>query len=154
VPDFAAIALTAGLVVAGATGAQIVGSPEAWPRTIGAFGQRVADQTGFYVVQTSTYRVVTAGFGWQADTARCGTSELVRCSVVRTFTAFDRNGVRRANVPLLTSIVAATGVSVAWRPERKDPNKTLAFVATRLGIAFGGYVAERMLVDWWRARND
>lgn len=153
-PDLASIALTAGLVVAGATGAQIVGSPEAWPRTIGAFGQRVADQTGFYVVQTSTYRVITNGFGWSADTTPCATSELVRCSFVRTFTAFDRNGVRRANVPLLTSIMAATGVSVAWRPERKDADKTLTFVATRLGLAFGGYVAERILVDWWRARND
>jgi hypothetical protein len=50
--------------------------------------------------------------------------------------------------------MAATGVSVAWRPERKDTDKTLAFVATRLGLAFSGYVAERILVDWWRARND
>lgn len=153
-PDVAAIALTAGLIVAGATGAQLVGSPDAWPRTIGAFGQRVADQTGFYVVQTSTYRVITNGFGWTADTAPCPPHALVRCSVARTFTAFDRNGVRRANVPLLASIATATGVSVAWRPERKDADKTLAFVATRLGIALGGYVAERMLVDWWRARND
>lgn len=153
-PDIASIALTAGLVIAGATGAQIVGTPEAWPRTLGAFGQRVADQTGFYLVQTSTYRVVTNEFGWAADTTRCNTSELVRCSFVRTFTAFDRNGVRRANVPLLSSILAATGVSVAWRPERKDNEKALAFVATRLGLAFGGYVAERMLVDWWRGRND
>jgi hypothetical protein len=153
-PDLSTIALTAGLIISGATGAQIIGTPEAWPRTIGAFGQRVADQTGFYLVQTSTYRLVTNEFRWSADTTMCARNELVRCSFVRTFTAFDRNGVRRANAPLLSSILVATGVSVAWRPERKDADKALAFVATRLGIAFSGYVAERILVDWWRGRND
>ena len=152
-PDLSTLALTAGLIVAGASGAQLVKSPEAWPRTVGAFGQRLADQTGFYIVQTGSYALLTRATGYRADTEACPRRERLGCAVVRTFTAYDRNGVRRLNTPLMTSIALGTGVSLAWRPERQDPDKALAFVGTRLGIVVGGYVAERVFVDWWKSRN-
>lgn len=152
-PDLSTLALTAGLIVAGASGAQLVKSPEAWPRTVGGFGQRIVDQTGFYIVQTGSNQLAMRALGWRPDTEPCRRSELVGCAFTRTFTAYDRNGVRRLHTPLIASILLGTGASVAWRPERDDPAKTWAFVGTRLGIVFGGYVAERIVVDWWRARN-
>lgn len=152
-PDLSTLALTAGLIVAGASGAQLVKSPEAWPRTVGAFGQRLADQTGFYIVQTGSNRLAMRALGWQADTARCPRAELLACAAKRTFTALDRDGHRRLHTPLIASIALGTGASVAWRPERSNNADTWAFVGTRLGIVFAGYVAERVLVDWWRGRN-
>lgn len=146
--------LTAVLIAAGASGAQTIKSPEAWPRTWGGYGQRVADQTGFYIVQTTTFRTLASGLDYRPDAVLCPKDALVRCSLTATFTAFDRRGVRRANVPLITSILAGTGASVAWRPERKDNAKTWAFVGTRLGIVFGSYVAERLVLDWWAQRDD
>lgn len=146
-------ALTAAMIVAGASGAQIIKSPESWPRTVGGFGQRVADQTGFYVVQTTTFRAMESLLDHRPDAVLCPRSTLLRCSFVATFTAFDRAGRRRTNWPLITSVVAGTGVSLAWRPERKDDAKALGFIGTRLAIGFGGYVAERFVVDWWAQRG-
>lgn len=145
-------ALTAGMILAGASGAQIIRTPDAWPRTVGGFGQRVADQTGFYVVQTVTFRAVESVLDYRPDAVLCPKSRLLKCSFVSTFTAFDRVGRRRTNWPMITSIVAGTGASLAWRPERKDNAKAWGFVATRLGIGFGGYVVERFVVDWWTQR--
>lgn len=147
------VLLTASLIAAGASGAQAIKTPEAWPRTWGGYGQRVADQTGFYVVQTTTFRALTAGLDFRQDAVLCPKDALMRCAFTATFTAFDRRGARRVNVPLITSILAGTGASVAWRPERRDSAKTWAFVGTRLGIAFGGYVAERLVLDWWAHRE-
>ena len=146
-------ALTAAMILAGATGAQLIKTPEAWPRTVGAFGQRVADQTGFYVVQTVSFRALESVLDHRPDAVMCPRSRLLRCSFVATFTAFDRQGARRTNWPMITSIVAGTGASLAWRPERKDNAKAWGFVATRLGVVFGGYVVERYVVDWWAQRE-
>ena len=49
-PDLGAIAIAAGMIVAGASGAQLIDSPKAWPSTIEGFGQRVADRTGYFGV--------------------------------------------------------------------------------------------------------
>jgi hypothetical protein len=47
----------------------------------------------------------------------------------------------------------ATAATARRRPERRAPAKARAFVATRLGVVFGGYAAERLLVEWRRARG-
>lgn len=146
-------AITAAMILAGASGAQIIRTPDDWPRTVGGFGQRVADQTGFYVVQTLTSRGVKSLIDYHPDAVLCPRSRLLSCSVVSTFTAFNRAGERRTNWPLITSVVAGTGASLAWRPEREDNAKAWGFVGTRLGIVFGGYVAERYVMDWWAQRE-
>ena len=147
-------ALTGGAILLGASGAQLIKTPEAWPRTIGGYGSRVADQTGFYVVKTATYSGVASLLDYRPDAVLCPKSTLLRCSFVSTFTAFDRTGQRRANWPMISSILVGTGASLAWRPEREDNGKAWGFVATRLGIVFGGYVVERFVVDWWAQRDD
>jgi hypothetical protein len=152
----AGVAATGGLILLGAAGAQAIQSPEAWPRTVGAFGQRVADQTGFYVVQTGVQRAVAAGLGWRADDAPCPRRALwplAACAAVRTVTAVDRRGARRPAIPFLASVGAATATSLAWRPERREPVKARAFLATRLAIVLAGYAGERVLVEWRRGRG-
>ena len=152
----AGAAATGGLILLGAAGAQTIRTPTAWPRTVGGFGRRVADQTGFYVVQTGTQRALARGLGLRDDASPCplrGLLPLAGCAVVRTFTAVDRGGARRAHVPFLASVAAATAASVAWRPERRSAPKARAFAATRLGIVFAGYAGERLLLEWQRARG-
>ncbi|HZF67498.1 MAG TPA: hypothetical protein VEZ47_05645, partial [Gemmatirosa sp.] len=56
VGPLAGAAATGGLILLGAAGAQALRTPTAWPRTAGGFGRRVADQTGFYLVQTGAQR--------------------------------------------------------------------------------------------------
>ncbi len=147
------VALTAAMILAGASGAQIIKTPDDWPRTVGGLGKRVADQTGFYVVQTLTFRGVESLIDYRPDAVLCPKSRLLSCSVVSTFTAFNREGQRRANWPMITSIMAGTGASLLWRPEGRDRNKVWGLVATRLSIGFGGYVAERFVMDWWAQRG-
>lgn len=146
-------ALTAALILAGASGAQLIKSPEDWARTWEGYGKRVADQTGFYVVQTTTFRTLKGALDYRPDAVLCPRGRLVGCAFVATFTAFDRRGARRVNAPLITSIVAGTAASLAWRPERHDNAKAWAFVGTRLGIGFGGYVVERIVLDAWAQRR-
>jgi|GEM_PF-6362095 len=153
---FTGAAATGGLILLGAAGAQALRTPTAWPRTAGGFGRRVADQTGFYLVQTGAQRALAAGLGWRSDESPCPRQSvlpLAGCAVARTFTAVDRGGARRAHVPFVMSVGTATAASVLWRPERRAPAKARAFVATRLGVVFGGYAAERLLVEWRRARG-
>jgi hypothetical protein len=150
------LAATGGLILLGAAGAQALPTPAAWPRTAGGFGRRVADQTGFYVVQTGAQRALAAALGWRADDAPCprrAVVPLASCAVARTFTALDRSGARRVHLPFVASVGAATAASVLWRPERESPAKARAFVATRLGVVFAGFAAERLLVEWRRARG-
>jgi hypothetical protein len=152
----AGAAATGGLILLGAAGAQTIRTPTAWPRTAGGFGRRVADQTGFYAVQTGTQRALAAGLGWHTDERPCphgGVLPLATCAVARTFTAVDRGGARRAHVPFLASVGAATAASVLWRPERRSADKARAFVATRLAVVFAGYAGERLLVEWRRGRR-
>lgn len=146
------VALTGGLIVAGAAGAQLVGSPTAWPRNWRSLGHRVADQTGLYLVQTATYHTVGRALRYRPDAAPCPRDGLVRCAFTATFTAFDDAGRRRVNVPLVASLLVGTGASLLWRPERRDAGAAWAFVGTRLGILSGGFVAERLVVEWWAQR--
>lgn len=151
-PDLGTIALTAGMIVAGASGAQFIHTPEAWPRDWDGFGQRIADRTGYVAVQATTYVLLERGLGYRDDTATCPRARLLRCGIARTFTAFDRNGVRRAHVPLLASVIVGSGVSLAWRPERAEPAKSWAFVGSRIGLGLAGQVTKRIVADWWKTR--
>ncbi|HYW31976.1 MAG TPA: hypothetical protein VE869_10760, partial [Gemmatimonas sp.] len=126
-------------------------TPKAWPRTIGGFGKRVADQTGFYIAQAGSNALVGRATGYRPDDAPCTGRSLLPCAVVRTFTARDGHDVRRANVPFLVSTVAATALSATWRPERETRSQTLSFIATRIGVVFAGFVAERALLEWKRS---
>jgi len=145
-------ALTGGMILVGAAGAQLIHTPKAWERDWQGFGFRVADQTGFYLVQTTSFRSLASLLDYRQDAVLCPHDRLVGCAFAATFTAFDREGRRRFNAPLVTSILVGTGASLLWRPERNDNGESWAFVGTRLGIAFGGYVAERIVVDWWAQR--
>ena len=146
-------ALTGALIVAGAGGAHLVGSPTAWSRTWPGFRHRVADQTGFYLVQVVTVRSLERATGYRPDATPCPPDALARCAFTATFTAVDRQGRRRVNVPLVASILVGTGASLLWRPERQSLGQSWAFAGTRVGITVGGFVAERMLVDWWAHRR-
>jgi hypothetical protein len=145
-------ALTGGMILAGAAGAQLIHTPKAWAQDWQGFGYRVADQTGFYLVQTTAFRALSSALDYRQDAVLCPRDRLVGCAFTATFTAFDREGRRRFNAPLVSSILVGTGASLLWRPERNDNGESWAFVGTRLGIAFGGYVAERIVVDWWAQR--
>lgn len=145
-----AIAMTGALIVAGAAGAQVLHTPKAWPRTIEGFGKRVADQTGFYLAQAGTGHLVSRATGYRTDDTPCTGQSLLPCAVARTFTARDRHNVRRANVPFLVSTFAATAASVTWRPERETRSQALSFVATRVGVVFAGFIAERAMLEWKR----
>lgn len=152
-PDLGTIALTAGMIVAGASGAQLIHTPEAWPRNWDGFVQRLADRTGYVAVQATTYTLLERGLGYRDDSAACPRERLVRCAFARTFTAFDRNGVRRVHVPLLASVIVGSGVSLAWRPERAEPAKSWAFVGSRIGLGLAAQVAKRVVGDWWVSRG-
>ncbi len=150
------VAATAGLILLGASGAQTIKTPKAWPRTIAGFGQRVADQTGFYVVQTGSQRLLSSALGLHADEMPCADRALLPlagCAITRTFSARDERGARRAPIPFVVSVATATAASVLWRPERQNASEARAFVATRLGVVFAGYAAERFLVEWRRGRG-
>ena len=146
-------ALTVGSILSTAAGVQIIKSPTAWPRTWEGFGARVADQTGFYVTKTATFRAVAQVLDYRQDVAPFAPEALIGCAITATFTAFDASGRRRVNAPLVTSVVVGTGASLLWRPERHDAGTAWAFAGTRLGVSFGGYVAQRILMDWWTQRG-
>ena len=152
--DFVArVALLSAAGTAAATGAQLVGSPTAWPRTAGGFGRRLADQAGFIVVEESLRDGLRALTGWRGDERPCApdVTRLVPCAAARVFTAHDRAGVPRPNLPLVAGIVGATAASLAWRPEGRTGGRTaLTFVATRLAISFGATVATRAVREWRR----
>lgn len=152
-PPLTKAALTGGMILAGAAGAQLIHTPKAWAQDWQGFGYRVADQTGFYIVQTTSFRSLAALLDYRQDAVLCPRDRLVGCAFTATFTAFDREGRRRVNAPLVGSILVGTGASLLWRPERHDNGESWAFLGTRLGIAFGGYVVERVVVDWWAQRK-
>jgi hypothetical protein len=144
--------MTGALILAGATGAQVILTPKAWPRTASGFGKRVADQTGFYLVQAGTQQLAGRAIGYRNDATTCSGERLVTCAVVRTFTARDSRNVRRLHLPFLASTLAATAASVAWRPERETRSQSLSFAATRVGVVFAGFIAERAFTEWQRRR--
>ncbi|MCO4099512.1 MAG: hypothetical protein HEQ38_08960 [Gemmatimonas sp.] len=66
-----------------------------------------------------------------------------RCGWQSTFVARNHAGERRPNVPLLGAIVAASALSLTWRPERKSAHKGQLFMVTRVGIVTGATVVNR-----------
>ncbi|MGV3711340.1 MAG: hypothetical protein ACO1Q7_21145 [Gemmatimonas sp.] len=143
---------TAALVLAGAAGAQIIKTPKAWARTSEGFARRVGDQTGFYLAQTSLQRGLEHASGWRTDHTPCSVA-LLRCATGRVFVARTATGARKPHLPFVGSVVGATALSLAWRPERHNAVQFQQFVVTRLAIVFGGFIAERAFADWWSARK-
>jgi len=154
VPRF--VPYVARTAVAGAAGTWVLGAPKAWARTPAGFGKRVADQGGLYTLQVGGERLLLRGMGWHHGGAPCRERSFLRlaaCATARTAVARDGQGVRRVNVPLLGSVVAATAVSLAWRPERGDAAEGRLFIGTRVGVVLAGYVAERFVLEWWHGRT-
>ncbi len=132
-----------------ATFNQATAMPAKWKRTWGGYGARVADQVGFAaseeLLRFALLRVVPAhGPAMRCDAARAGRAFWPRagralgCGVVNTLMVRETSGARRPNVPLLGAIVGASALSLAWRPERENAGKGLAFVFTRIGVVTGG----------------
>jgi hypothetical protein len=163
------VGMLAGAVVGAASGAQLAGSPEAWGRTWGGYGRRLADQVGFLTVEETVRRSTIALTGWRTAEEPCGTARgalaarprpdlglltALRCGVDRTFTARNRAGASRPNLPVVGGIVAGTAASLAWRPEgRAGGSDAIAFVATRLAISFGATIVARTVTEVVRSRR-
>ena len=146
-------------IVGSAAWTQLLGVPEKWPRTWRGYGYRVGDQVGFNVAEESLRfgleavipwrplagpcRGAEAGRGWRARSVAA-----TRCGLERTFVAQNTDGAQRPNAPLLGAIIAASAVSLAWRPERTDAHKGQLFVLTRVGIVTGATVLSRGLGAW------
>lgn len=151
-PSLAFIGFTVASILAGASGAHAVQSPKAWPQDWGGFSDRVADRTGFVTVKLGVRGATAWVTGIQDDDTPCARRGLLRCAVHRSFTGIDRNGVRRAHVPMLLSVAVGSATSIAWRPERKDPQTAAEFAGTRALVSLGFTVAERIVTDWFSAR--
>lgn len=151
-PELASLAFSLGMILAGAGGTQYVQSPKAWPQTVGGYGNRVADLAGFTVVQAATQKSLEAMSGWRPYAAVCVRERLIACTYERTFTGFDRNGIRHRNYPLIAGIVVGSAASVLWRPERQDDTKTLMFISTRILSTTAGAWGGRIVHDWLATR--
>jgi hypothetical protein len=140
------------MVLATAGAMQTVKSPEVWPRTIGGYGTRAADVAGFTVVELATKTSLEAIYGWKPYSAVCVRERLISCAYERTFTGFDRNGIRRRNLPLMAGIVVGASASVLWRPERQDDTKALILIGTRILSSSAATLAGRVVHDWLATR--
>lgn len=145
--------------VSSATWTQIIGMPDAWPRTWRGYGNRLGDQVGFIVAEESLKAGLRTVVPWRDITGPCKGAErgrawgargvaAARCGVARTFVAQTAAGERRLHVPLLGAIAGATALSLAWRPERKNAGKGQAFLLTRAGIVTGATAANRAMQAW------
>jgi hypothetical protein len=146
-------------MVAASTWNQVVGMPEAWPRTWRGYGYRMSDQVGFAVIEESLKAGIGRVVPWRrfdppCEGARRGSAFVARsrramtCGVQGTLLAVNANGQRRPNVPLLGAIAGASAASLAWRPERASAGKGQLFVASRIGIVLAGTVANRAWESW------
>lgn len=151
-PDIGAFAFGVGLVLATAGAMQTVQSPTVWPRTIGGYGTRAADVAGFTVVELATKKSLEAAYGWKPYTAVCVREGIILCAYERTFTGFDRNGIRRRNLPLIAGIVVGASTSVLWRPERRDDTEALVLIGTRIITSSAATWAGRVVHDWIATR--
>ena len=138
---------------------QAIGVPEKWPRTWRGYGYRLSDQVGFALTEKGIQAGLSSVMPWRSevrpcDAARGGrpvfarTAAAVRCGLQRTFVAADARGARRPNAPLLGAIVAASVVSLAWRPERESARKGQLFVLTRAGLSTGASVVAGSVRAW------
>lgn len=151
-PDLGAFAFGVGLVLATAGAMQTAKSPTEWPRTIRGYGTRTADVAGFTVVELATKKSLEAAYGWKPYTAVCVREGIVLCAYERTFTGFDRNGIRRRNLPLIAGIVVGASTSVLWRPERRDDTEALVLIGTRIITSSAATWAGRVVHDWIATR--
>ncbi len=148
----------------GATGAHLLGSPEAWDRTWSGFGNRLGDQIGFLVIEETTRRALAWWLPPTAPRASCWANERgvaanltmgYGCALFSTVAARPATGDGwRFNAPVAVSLLAATGSSLAWRPERSDADKAKAFLLTRAAVVFGGMAAGRLFDDWRGRQHD
>jgi hypothetical protein len=147
-PDIGAFAFSVGMVLATAGAMQTVQTPMEWPRTIRGYGTRVSDIAGFTVVEVATQKSLEAIYGWKPYSAVCVRERIVSCAYERTFTGFDRNGIRRRNLPLVAGIVVGASASVLWRPERQDNTKALMLIGTRIITSSAATWTGRVVHDW------
>lgn len=148
-------ALALGMVSA-ASWTQAMGVPEGWDRTWQGYGNRLGDQLGFGASEELLRLGLEQATHWTSITAPCDGARAGRrfsarlgaataCGLSSTFVAQNRAGARRPNLPLLGAIVAASAVSLTWRPERKSASKGQVFMLTRVGIVTGATVLNRGL---------
>lgn len=160
--DARRLALLAVGSVSAATWAQVIGMPDTWPRTWHGYGNRLGDQLGFAATEEVLRLGLEAAVPWRSAPRACpgarpgrGTwarlGAAARCGVAGSFVAHNRAGERRPNLPLLGAIVAASAVSLSWRPERTDAQKGQLFLLTRVGISMGASSVNRA-VGAWRGR--
>jgi hypothetical protein len=143
---------------AGALGAHVLGSPKGWARTWDGYGNRLGDQVGFLLIEESVRRVLANVLPPTAPRSSCWASDrrAVRnltvgsgCALWSTVAAQPATGEGwRFNAPVTVSLLAATGASLAWRPERSDAASARTFLLTRTAIVFGGMAAGRLFDDW------
>lgn len=151
-PDLGALAFSVGMILSTAGAMQTVKSPEEWPRTIRGYGTRAADVAGFTAVEVVTKYSLEAAYGWKPYSAVCVREHLISCAYERTFTGFDRNGIRRRNLPLMAGIVVGASASALWRPERRDDTETLVLIGTRIITSSAATWAGRVVHDWLATR--
>lgn len=151
-PDLSSLAVSVALILGGAGWAQAVQNPIAWPQTRAGYVDRVEDIVGARLIHGITQGSLNAAYGWRPYSAVCVRERLVPCAFERTFTGFDRYGIRRINYPLIAGIMVSSTAAVAWRPERYDPVKAMMFVGTRMAGGAVGAVAGRVIHDWIATR--
>lgn len=151
-------------VLAASVGNQVIASPAGWPRTVGGYGSRLGDQVGFAAVEESVRAGLQASLKWKADDVPCawqrsatpasaGLRARIACAARQTATLRTSDGAPRPNLPFLAGVVTGAAASATWRPERSDPVKARAMVATRIGIVLGSSVAKRVGTTWWDDRR-
>lgn len=148
---------------AGALGAHVLGSPKGWDRTWEGYGNRLGDQVGFLLIEESVRRVLAnvlpptapRASCWEADRSAARNLTVGSgCALWSTVAVQSAsNDGWRFNAPVTVSLLAATGASLAWRPERRDAASARTFLLTRTAIVFGGMAAGRLFDDW-RHRDD
>lgn len=147
--------------VSAATWTQVIGMPEQWPRTWRGYGSRLGDQVGFIASEELLRYSLEKAVPWHSAACANGTGaahggtwmrlrRAASCAISSTFVAHNRAGERRPNLPVLGSIIGATAVSLAWRPERADAHKGQLFLLTRAGIVTGATVMNRGVKAWRR----
>jgi hypothetical protein len=148
-------------VVSSATWTQALGVPEGWDRTWQGFGNRLSDQVGF-ALSEELWRVgLERATGWESAYGPCDAAHgarpwrtragaATRCALRSTFAATNSAGATRPNVPLLGAIVAASALSLTWRPERKSASKGQLFMVTRVGIVTGATIVNRAVREMRR----
>ncbi len=145
--------------VTGATWAQVLGRPDHWPRTWRGYGNRLSDQAGLAASAEVLRLGLEAAIPWRPAPRGCPGARAGRgtwhrlgaagaCGLAGTFVAYTRDGDRRPNLPVLGAIVAASAVSLSWRPERTDAHSGRAFLLTRAGIGLGASSINRAVGAW------